>query len=87
MGATTCPKLKKQVQAVKKNYQAQSKKLIQKFHFINLDHANQSQACLCHILKAPKMDWTVKDGLYHRFLKWCLKCENILKYELAALPE
>ena len=25
--------------------------------------------------------------LYHRFLKWHLKCENILECELAALPE
>ena len=37
--------------------------------------------------EGPKMDWTVNDGLYHRFLKWCLKCENILECELAALPE
>ena len=35
----------------------------------------------------PKMDWTVNDGLYHRFLKWHLKCENILECELVALPE
>ena len=35
----------------------------------------------------PKMDWTVNDDLYHRFLKWHLKCENILECELAALPE
>ena len=33
------------------------------------------------------MDWTVNDGLYLRFLKWHLKCENIFKCELAALPE
>ena len=33
------------------------------------------------------MDWTVNEGLYHRFLKWPLKCENILEYELAMLPE
>ena len=33
------------------------------------------------------MDWTVNDGLYHRFLKWSLKCENILDHELAMLPE
>ena len=33
------------------------------------------------------MDWTVNDGLYHRFLKWRLKCENILECELEALPE
>ena len=36
-------------------------------------------------IESPKMDWTVNDGLYHRFPKWCLKCENILECELAAL--
>ena len=25
--------------------------------------------------------------MYHRFLKWCLKCGNILRCELVALPE
>ena len=38
-------------------------------------------------IEGPKMDWTVNDGLYHRFLKWHLKCENILECELAALLE
>ena len=38
-------------------------------------------------IEGPKMDWTVNDGFYHMFLKWCLKCENILECELAALPE
>ena len=33
------------------------------------------------------MDWTINDALYYRFLKWYLKCENILECELAALPE
>ena len=33
------------------------------------------------------MDWTVNDGLYHCFLKWRLKCKNILECELAALPK
>ena len=33
------------------------------------------------------MDWTVNDGLYHRFLKWCLKYENISECKLAALLE
>ena len=37
--------------------------------------------------EGPKMDWTVNDGLYHRFLKWHLKCENILECELAMLCE
>ena len=33
------------------------------------------------------MDWTMNDGLYSRFLKWKLKCKNILEYELEMLVE
>ena len=33
------------------------------------------------------MDWMVNDTLYPRFLKWKLKCKNILECELAALSE
>ena len=36
-------------------------------------------------IEGPHMDWTVNDHLYHRFLKWHLKCENILECKLAAL--
>ena len=47
---------------------------------------------LCHpmfmpYIEGPKMDWTVNDGLYHRFLKWKLKCGSILDCELAMLPK
>ena len=38
-------------------------------------------------IEGPHMDWTVNDGLYHRFLKWRLKCQNILECEFAGLPE
>ena len=38
-------------------------------------------------IEGPKMDWTVNDGLCHRFLMWKLKYENILDCELAKLPE
>ena len=37
-------------------------------------------------IEGPKMNWTVDDRLYHRFLNWCLKCETILGCELANLP-
>ena len=37
-------------------------------------------------IEGPKMNWTVDDGLYHRFLKWHLKCKTILNCELANLP-
>ena len=36
-------------------------------------------------IENTKMDWNVNDSLYHRFLKWKLKCENILDCELAML--
>ena len=48
--------------------------------------ATQQQAYIPYI-EGPAMDWTVNDGLYNRFLKWKLKCENILECELAMLPE
>ena len=38
-------------------------------------------------IEGPKMEWTVYDALYQRFLKWHLKCENILECELVSLPE
>ena len=38
-------------------------------------------------IEGPKMNWTVDNGLYHRFLKWHLKCKTILDCKLANLPE
>ena len=29
-------------------------------------------------IEGPRMNWTVDNGLYHRFRKWRLKCETIL---------
>ena len=39
---------------------------------------------MCYI-EGPKMNWAVDIGLYHRFLKWRLKCETILDCKLANL--
>ena len=54
-------------------------------------HPARAQQAILSMFKpyteGPMMDWTVNDALYHRFLKWCLKCENILECELVALPE
>ena len=38
-------------------------------------------------IKGPIMDWTVNDSLYHRFIKWKIKCENIMDCKLAMLSE
>ena len=38
-------------------------------------------------IEGPKMNWTVDDGFYNSFVKWKLKCENILDCELAMLSE
>ena len=39
------------------------------------------------IHKRPQDGLEVNSGLYHRFLEWKLKCENILDCELAMLPD
>ena len=38
-------------------------------------------------IEGPKMNWTVDDGLYNWFLKWKIKCENILDCELDMLSD
>ena len=38
-------------------------------------------------IEGPCMDWTVNDHLYHRLMKWHLKCKNILECKLPALLE
>ena len=47
---------------------------------------NQVPTMFMLYIEGPKMNWTVDDGLYHRFLKWQLKCKTILNYKLANLP-
>ena len=46
----------------------------------------QQQAYMPYI-EGPKMNWSVDDGLYKRFIKWKIRCENILDCELAMLSE
>ena len=59
--------------------------------YINHTHLNAPQPVYTNMympyIEGPKMDWTVNDALYHRFLKSKLQCENILECELTALPE
>ena len=69
-----------------KSLQAQTKNKSQK----SLSNHHRPQVLLnmfMPYIDGPKMDWTVNYGLYHRFLKWHLMCENILECELAMLPE
>ena len=58
--------------------------------YINHTHPHAPQPVYTNMympyIEGAKMDWMVNDVLYHRFLKWKLKCENILECELAALP-
>ena len=46
----------------------------------------QQQAYMPYI-EGPKMNWCVDDVLYTRFIKWKIRCENILDCELAMLSE
>ena len=47
---------------------------------------NQVPTMFMPYIEGPKMNWMVDDCLYHRFLKWHLKCETILVCKLANLP-
>ena len=38
-------------------------------------------------VEVPKMDWTIDDALHSRFIRWKIKCENILDCKLAILQE
>ena len=38
-------------------------------------------------VNGPKMDWTIDDALHSRFIRWKIKCENILDCKLAILQE
>ena len=46
----------------------------------------QQQAYMPYI-EGQTMNWNVDDGLYNRFIKWKIRCENILDCELAMLSE
>ena len=72
-----------------KNLQAQIKRWKYKvpvFNHLQVKHSLCPPMFMPYIV-GSKMDWTANDGLYHRFLKWKLGCENILDCELAMLPE
>ena len=49
--------------------------------YINHTHPHTPQPVYTNMympyIEGPKMDWMVNDAVYHRFLKWKLKCENI----------
>ena len=59
--------------------------------YINHTHPHAPQPVYTNMympyIEGPKIDWTVNDVLYHRFLKWKLKCKNILECELTAFPK
>ena len=38
-------------------------------------------------IEGPSMDWIVNNNMYNSFLKWKLRCENILECEIAMLSE
>ena len=38
-------------------------------------------------VEGPKLDWTIDGALHSRFIRWRIKCENILDCELAILQE
>ena len=56
------------------------------YHFVLQSLQMVFILCSCHILRDLKVNWTVDDRLYQRFLKWHLKCKTILDCKLENLP-
>ena len=67
--------------------QAQNKKMNKRSLLIKLMHSTVIPSMFMPYIEGPKLDWTVNDSLYHRYLKWRLKCKNMLESELAMLGE
>ena len=55
--------------------------------FIQQSQAQLLPNMVMPYIKGPEMDSQVNDALCHRFLKWHLRCENILECKLVMLPE
>ena len=67
--------------------QALIKKMIKEL-FFNQSHVQDVfQSMFMPYIENPKMDLTVNNGLYHRFLKWRMECENMLEFKLAILVD
>ena len=47
----------------------------------------QYSGMMAPYFEGPKMDWTLENALHSRFIRWKIKCENILDCELAILQE
>ena len=71
----------------KNRVQALIKNLMQMCHFIQSVPPHFPPNMVLPYIEGSCMDWTVNDGLYHRFLKCRLKYLNILECELATLPK
>ena len=63
--------------------------VIQKSQFIQPStiQIQSMQQMYMPYIEGPKMNWTVNENLYHRILKWEIKCENILDYELPIISQ
>ena len=58
-----------------KRAQVLTKNLMQMCHSMQSDHKLHPISLQTHFKpyrEGPHMDWTVNDGLFHRFLKWSL---------------
>ena len=73
-------------QEVEFNPKPTSSKKVHQSRKRSVQITTQQQAYMPYI-EGPAMDWTVNDGLYNRFLKWKIRCENILECKLAMLSE
>ena len=86
-GANQVPSLEELVQSSQEELSSSDQEPDQEVSFQHHRQLQPVPGIFMPYIEGPKMDWTVNDGHYHSFVKWHLKCENILECKLAALPE
>ena len=68
------------------NLKSSTSKKVHHSRSITVQIPTQQQVYMSYI-EGPKINWSVDDGLYNRFIKWKIRFQNILDCELAMLSE
>ena len=86
-GNNQLPQSEENVQSSQEELSRSEQEPDPEFSFPQFRPPQQVPSMFMPYIEGLKMDLTVNDGFYHRFLNWHLKCENILECALAALSE
>ena len=72
-GANQVPPPKESIQSSQEELSGSGQEPDQEVSFQHHRQVQPVPSMFMPYIEGPKMDWTVNDGLYYRFLKWHLK--------------